>query len=39
MCVPEKLLEFSNNELNLLRDVLAPRMKNKKARYDTFLRT
>ncbi len=36
MCVPEKLLEFSNNELNLLRDVLAPRMKNK-ARYDTFL--
>jgi type I restriction enzyme, R subunit len=36
MCVPEKLVEFSNNELNLLRDVLAPRMKNK-ARYDTFL--
>jgi len=36
MCVPEKLMEFSNNELNLLRDVLAPRMKNK-ARYDTFL--
>jgi type I restriction enzyme R subunit len=36
MCVPEKLTEFSNNELNLLRDVLAPRMKNK-ARYDTFL--
>ncbi|MEW6083218.1 MAG: DEAD/DEAH box helicase family protein [Chloroflexota bacterium] len=36
MCVPEKLVEFSNNELNLLRDALAPRMKNK-ARYDTFL--
>jgi type I restriction enzyme R subunit len=36
MCIPEKLVEFSNNELNLLRDVLAPRMKNK-VRYDTFL--
>jgi len=36
MCVPEKLIEFSNNELNLLRDVLAPCMKNK-MRYDTFL--
>ena len=36
MCVPEKLVEFSNNELNLLRDVLAPCMKNK-MRYDTFL--
>ncbi|MBI5942982.1 MAG: DEAD/DEAH box helicase family protein [Chloroflexi bacterium] len=36
MCVPEKLVEFSNNELNLLRDVLSPCMKNK-MRYDTFL--
>ncbi|MGE5777561.1 MAG: DEAD/DEAH box helicase family protein, partial [Chloroflexota bacterium] len=36
MCLPEKLVEFSNNELNLLRDVLAPRMKHK-MRYDTFL--
>ncbi|MEK6753919.1 MAG: DEAD/DEAH box helicase family protein [Chloroflexota bacterium] len=36
VCVPEKLIEFGSNELNLIRDVLAPRMKNK-ARYDTFL--
>src|SRR6266498_252311 len=36
VCVPEKLVEFGSNELNLIRDVLAPRMKNK-ARYDTFL--
>jgi len=36
MCVPEKLVEFSNNELNLLRDVLSPCMKNK-IRYDSFL--
>ncbi|MBK6645341.1 MAG: DEAD/DEAH box helicase family protein [Anaerolineales bacterium] len=36
MCVPEKLVEFSNNELNLLRDVLSPCMKNK-MRYDSFL--
>jgi len=35
-CVPEKLVEFSNNELNLLRDVLSPCMKNK-IRYDSFL--
>ncbi|MBW7919141.1 MAG: DEAD/DEAH box helicase family protein [Anaerolineales bacterium] len=36
VCVPEKLVEFGSNELNLIRDTLAPRMKNK-ARYDTFL--
>ncbi|MBM3181390.1 MAG: type I restriction endonuclease [Chloroflexi bacterium] len=36
MCVPEKLVEFSNNELNLLRDILSPCMKNK-IRYDSFL--
>lgn len=36
VCVPEKLVEFGSNELNLIRDVLAPRMRNK-ARYDTFL--
>jgi len=36
MCVPEKLVEFSNNELNLLRDILSPCMKNK-MRYDSFL--
>jgi type I restriction enzyme, R subunit len=36
MCIPEKLVEFSNNELNLLRDVLSPCMKNK-MRYDSFL--
>lgn len=36
MCVPEKITEFSNNELNLLRDVLSPCMKNK-IRYDSFL--
>ncbi|WKZ38705.1 MAG: DEAD/DEAH box helicase family protein [Anaerolineales bacterium] len=36
MCVPEKLVEFSNNELDLLRDVLSPCMKNK-IRYDSFL--
>lgn len=36
MCVPEKLTEFSNNELNLLRDILSPCMKNK-IRYDSFL--
>ncbi len=36
MCVPEKLTQFSNNELNLLRDVLSPCMKNK-IRYDSFL--
>jgi len=36
MCVPEKLVEFSNSELNLLRDVLSPCMKNK-MRYDSFL--
>lgn len=36
VCVPEKLIEFGSNELNLIRDVLAPRMKNK-TRYDTFL--
>ena len=36
MCIPEKLVEFSNNELNLLRDILSPCMKNK-IRYDSFL--
>ncbi|MBL8080248.1 MAG: DEAD/DEAH box helicase family protein [Anaerolineales bacterium] len=36
MCVPEKLVEFSNNELNLLRDTLSPCIKNK-IRYDSFL--
>ncbi len=36
MCVPEKLVEFSNNELNLVRDILSPCMKNK-MRYDSFL--